>query len=166
MGLAEFLGRISGVNAIRKQLYKWQDKKTLAAYKIMMRSLKTVQKDEQTALLHKQAMQKKELARKVRALTSIEKREERAVENALIVESRIAARGRDNTIPAIPLDAEKTNSKTKALSQADKEKLEAKLETEFANAASGKTAQKKVDLEADFNAAAQPEEDEKEKSSG
>lgn len=165
-GLAEFLGRISGVNALRKQLHKWQDRKTLTAFKAMMQSLKTVQKDEQTALLHKQAMQKKDLARKVRALTSIEKREQRAVENALIAESRIAARGRDNTIPAIPLDAESSDSKTKALSQTDKEKLEAKLETEFTQAASGKTKQKKLDLEADFNAVAQPEEDEKEKSSG
>ena len=100
-GLAAFLGRISGVDAARRAIQRFQDRQRLKAQIEARQQLTREQEWQRRELQKQQALQAAELARQERALSQIDKKELYALEQTLIAEQRIAARGGSGKIPAI-----------------------------------------------------------------
>jgi len=163
-GLAAFLGRVSGIALIRKKLHRYQDKKRLRIYIAERGQLKRLQDAQRLALSRRQEMRTLDIQRRVRALAQIEQREKRSLEQSLRAETRIAARGGENRIPAIPLDLARSGKPilAKDMDYRGRQELERQLEEEFEQAASGRTKQKQIDLESEFTRAAKGRDEEKE----
>lgn len=166
-GLAAFLGRVTGVAAIRKQLQKFQDRQRVRAFVAQRDQLKDRQHEKQLELRQRQEMQRLEMARKVRALEAVAKRERAALEQALVAEARFAQRGGENRIPAVPFDLSKERSITlaKDLDQRDRHALEREMEEEFTAGATGKTRPAGIDLVDAFFRAAQDDQNEEKQGS-
>lgn len=101
-GLAAFLGRITGVEALRNLLHKRQDARALAAYGAQLLALKVAQ----TRALIDQEQQHRaealEQARREKALTRIERREIVALLRDLRASQRTLARGNsDGLMPTL-----------------------------------------------------------------
>ena len=97
-------------------------------------------------------MQALELARKQRALTHIDKRELRSLEESLRAEQRITARGGSDRMPAISIDIgpggrDAASSKTKG-------RYQSKFAQELAEAAAKGKQGRKIDLSKEFERAA------------
>ena len=166
-GLAEFLGQISGVNFVRHQLHKWQDSKRERTFKAAWQKLRQNHKQKQKHLTQKHELRVLNLERKLRALTAIEKRELNSLAQSLKRDARLAARSHKSRIPALMTDRHKSGENSKRLDSTDIERntSEDSLEEEFGRAASGKTRRKQIDLEGEFNRAADKQTDGEGKSS-
>ena len=103
-GLATFLGRVSGVALVTKKIQQHRDRKRLEAYKEKMSALKERQERERKDLKHRQTLKMLDLERKVRALDQVEKREQRSLEESLLKEVRIQARGGREQMPSLGLE--------------------------------------------------------------
>ena len=103
-GLAAFLGRVTGVELIRKKLHQHQDKKRLHAFLEERASLKETQRQERTELQRRQEMQGLDIQRKIRALEQVERKEMKSLEEALKQEARIHARGGRGRMPSLTLE--------------------------------------------------------------
>lgn len=117
-GLAEFLGRISGVNFIRRKLHHYQDAQHLRSHRQKQAALKYRQRQDDKTLSLRLSLQTKELERKVKALNKVEKRELQSLHKDHKREQRIVTRGRHNEMPSLEQIVEL--DKTKAC---DKDKV-------------------------------------------
>lgn len=102
-GLAEFLGRVSGIQLVRKKLHQYQDKKRLAAFVTEKNEQQDAQRRDLNALSARHTEQRLDFARRERALHSIEQRELKSLEEAQRSEQRISARGGRDRMPAMGL---------------------------------------------------------------
>ncbi|TQE99601.1 MAG: relaxase [Spiribacter salinus] len=101
-GLAAFLGRVSGVELARRKLEKFRDRQRHRAYLAAQAALKTDQREERQWLARRQRLQRADLARKLRALARLDKRERRSLEEAFARGERTEGRGGDTRMPALP----------------------------------------------------------------
>ncbi len=105
-GLAAFLGRVTGVELVRKKLHRYRDRKR---YQTFLKEKNQLQKrhDRQRAELQRRHdLQALDLARKLRAMDQIEKRELRSLEQSLFADQRVQARGGCEHMPAFSLAQE------------------------------------------------------------
>ncbi len=125
--------------------------------------LKERQDEELRVLEHRHELQSLDLARKLRALHQVEKREQRSLEESMLREVRVSERGGKNHAPSMGLKltprgrpAAPHKAKNRYTSEMAREK--------FSSSAKG-GAQKELDLHGDF-ARASGKEDSEGKSSG
>jgi len=100
-GLAEFLGRISGINLIRKKLHHFQDAQRFKTCHEKQPGLKVRQRQEGEALSLRLSLQTKELERKIKALNKVEKRELQSLLKEHKRDQRIEQRGKHNEMPSL-----------------------------------------------------------------
>lgn len=91
-GLAEFLGRITGVNLVRKKIHAYQDKKTHIAYKEQRDKIDQSQRQHKEELVQRHVLQRADAERKLRSLDKVERRENKSLALVLIREERIRER--------------------------------------------------------------------------
>ena len=103
-GLAAFLGRVSGVELIRKAVHRYQDRKRYRSWLKERNRLRQRQDRQRRELARRHEMQALDLQRKIRALGHIDKRELKSLEESLRAEQRIADRGGRDRMPAIRID--------------------------------------------------------------
>ncbi|MES9822810.1 MAG: relaxase/mobilization nuclease domain-containing protein [Candidatus Thiodiazotropha endolucinida] len=146
-GLAGFLGKVSGVELLKKQLHKYEDRKRLQRYREEREVLTISQEREHKALKRRHEMQLLDLRRKIRALEKIEKRELKSLEETLRREARIQGRGSRDHLPSLApvLKKSKEQSKEKARGAAREGR------EEFNVVASGT---KPIDLKKEFDVVA------------
>jgi hypothetical protein len=100
-GLAAFLGRVSGIEMIRKAVHRHQDAQRLKAYRADSRDLGARQAKETRALEGRQAIQAGETARKEAALAKVERRELAAFMRDQRTDQRIRDRGGEERMPSL-----------------------------------------------------------------
>ena len=105
-GLAAFLGRVSGVELIRKAVHRYQHRRRYRSYLKERNRLRQRQDRQRRELARRHEMQALDLQRKIRALGHIDKRELKSLEESLRAEQRIADRGGRGQMPAIRIDLE------------------------------------------------------------
>lgn len=107
-GLAEFLGRVTGVEALRALLHRRQDAKAFKAYREQLAGLLIAQTRERRALAHRHQAEVLELARREKALTRVDRREVVALLRDLRTAQRVLARGdSEGRMPSLALVATK-----------------------------------------------------------
>ena len=146
-GLAAFLGRVSGVELVRKKMRQYQDRKRYRTFLKEKVQLKERQERQRAGLQRRHNLQALDLARKDRALDQIDKRELRSLEESLRAELRIQTRGGRDQMPALTLEQKpKTRQRTRLSQQMEKASRPRKidLEEEFTRAASGKQGEGKA----------------------
>lgn len=117
-GLAEFLGRVSGINLLRKKVQRYHDKKRLREFLRKKYALKGQQEKGREALKQKQILQKRELERRDRALKQIEKREIKSLKTELARQQRIIDRSGLEHLPPITLGRAKSPERAGELTKA------------------------------------------------
>ena len=100
-GLAAFLGRISGVELIRKTLHRYEDGKRLKVYREHRAELKTRHAGEVRTLETRLNIQAQETGRKAAGLEKVERRELAAFMRDQRTEQRVRDRGGDDTLPSL-----------------------------------------------------------------
>lgn len=100
-GLAEFLGRISGINLIRKKLHHFQDAQRLKSYREKQAELKDKQRQDGATLALRLSLQTKEVERKLKVLNKVEKRELQSLLKEHKRDQRIEQRGKHNEMPSL-----------------------------------------------------------------
>lgn len=147
-GLASFLGRVTGIELLRKGLHNYQDRKRLKAFMVARDNLKLDQAQERLDLARRQEMQTLDMRRKLRALERVEKRELRSLEESMRREIRIQERGGREQMPsltiALPQDKKRERPQANTIPE------------RFGAAASGKG--KEVELFKDFDRASGADE--------
>ena len=103
-GLAAFLGRVTGVTAAIKLLHKRQDHKRFQAYLAGKGELADRQREEALLLQRAHEAAGHGIARKLRGLGKVEKRERASLETALLRQGREKARGGKAQMPSLGLD--------------------------------------------------------------
>jgi len=152
-GLAAFLGRVSGVELLKKQIQKFQDRKRLQRYQEDKGHIKATQDNERKAQKRRHEMQALDLQRKQRALEKVEKRELKSLEESLKKEIRIKQRGGREQMPSLAL-----NIKSAKKRRQDKAR---EMQEQFERAASGREEEKEIDLKKDFTKAASKDQTER-----
>lgn len=145
-GLAEFLGRVSGINHLRKKVQRYQDKKRLREYLLEKLKLKSKQEQEKEKLKQHQILQKRDLERQLRDLRKVDKREEKSLETELTREQRIMDRSGLYHLPPFAVDRTPSPREMGELSVEHntasgirtKIRHEGQLSAEFDHAAQGK----------------------------
>lgn len=102
-GLAAFLGKVTGVNLLREKWQRHQDHKRLEHYLERETALEARQQEELRILARQQDMRALDMARKVRVLDQLEKRERRSFEETMRKEIRVAQRGGRDQMPSLGL---------------------------------------------------------------
>lgn len=100
-GLAEFLGRVSGVNFLRHKLHHYQDAKRIRVYLDQHAQLKARQSQEAGTLAFRLKLQTLGLDRQAASLEKIDKRELSAFMRDQQQTQRIRARGKDGVMPSL-----------------------------------------------------------------
>lgn len=100
-GLAAFLGRVTGVEVIRRAVHRHQDGQRLKGYRAEASELKERQKQEARALEGRAAIQAHELARKESALGKVDQRELAAFMRDQRSAQRVLDRGEDGAMPSL-----------------------------------------------------------------
>ncbi|MEW8185643.1 MAG: relaxase/mobilization nuclease domain-containing protein [Candidatus Thiodiazotropha endolucinida] len=178
-GLAGFLARVTGMEAVRIKMHKYQDRKRLRAYLADRDTLKKQQAQKRTVLHRRQEMQTLDQQRKLRALDQVEKKEFTSLEESLKRDARIDERSGDNRMPALPYERKIPGRNAGRLDDEQAaeiglgkgaphdekefrqhEQLGDEAHHEFTDAAEGKIKQKPIDLQDAFNRAAKEEEEE------
>jgi hypothetical protein len=103
-GLAAFLGRVTGVDLIRRKLQQRQDKKRPHVYLEQRAGRKETQLEERTALQRRQEIHALNIQWKIRALEQVERKELKSLEESLKQQARIHARGGRNQMPSLGLE--------------------------------------------------------------
>lgn len=157
-GLAAFLGKVSGVELLKKRLQKYQERKRLQRYREERELLTISQASEYKALTRRHEMQLLDLQRKLRALEKVEKRELKSLKESMQREARIQDRGSRDHLPSLAPVLKKTKEKEK---EHVREAAEDARE-EFNAAASGRPRTRPTDLKNEFDLAAgnEPAEEE------
>jgi len=100
-GLAAFLGRISGIELIRKALHRYEDGKRLKVYREHRAELKIQHKNQAHALDLRLGLQAKEVGRKLAALEKVERRELASFMRHQRAEQRVRSRADDDGLPSL-----------------------------------------------------------------
>ena len=100
-GLPAFLGRVTGVEWVRKAVHRHQDAQRLRIFRAARGDLKARQQRELTTLDQRLRLQEGEVERKERALTRIDRRELAAFMRDQRKEQRVHARGGDAAMPSL-----------------------------------------------------------------
>ena len=100
-GLVAFLGRVSGIEYIRKILHRRDDAKRLSAYGEALQTLKTQQAIEAKALDTRLKLQTQEVSRKQAALEKIDKRELAAFMRDQRTVQRVRSRDGGDAMPSL-----------------------------------------------------------------
>lgn len=100
-GLAEFLGKVSGVNFLRHKLQHYQDARRIRSYLDQHSLLKTRQSQEAGTLAFRLKLQALGLDRQAASLEKIDKREISAFMRDQQQTQRIRARGKDGVMPSL-----------------------------------------------------------------
>lgn len=98
-GLAEFLGRISGVNLIRKKMHEHQDNKARQQFEKQRDELFKVQSQQLKEQDHSHKLKRADLERKLRGLDKVERRENKSLARSLLQEERIISRANITHMP-------------------------------------------------------------------
>jgi len=107
-GLAAFLGRVTGIEALRALLHRRQDAKAYKAYRDQLGALLRAQRQERAHLAHRHQAEVLELARREKALTRVDRREVVALLRDLRTAQRVLNRGdSEGRMPSLPLIATK-----------------------------------------------------------
>jgi len=91
-GLAAFLGRVTGVEAIRERVHRYQDVKRYQAYEARAEEVAERQRRETANLTRRHEMQALDMARSIRNLDKLDARERRSLQAGLERQRREAAR--------------------------------------------------------------------------
>jgi hypothetical protein len=102
-GLAAFLGRVTGVQAVLHTLHRHQDKKRYERYAEGQEVLGAAQRDERALQQRGHELKALDMQRQLRALSQVEQRELRALENDLLRQVRIKGRGHAEHMPGLSL---------------------------------------------------------------
>lgn len=151
-GLAAFLGRVTGIDLLRRKINHYQDRKRLQEYLAKLEKLKTEQDLQREALAQRQKLQVQNLQRQVRALDAIDRREQRALEESLMAEARTAGRNGTARIQAVPIP-----ETMRVL--LDRRQID-NIENEFSRTASGRTESKVPPVAEHFARSAKGRDDE------
>ncbi|HDS0957256.1 hypothetical protein PshuTeo2_09840 [Pseudomonas hunanensis] len=100
-GLADFLGKVSGVNFLRHKLQHYQDTKRLRAYLDQYAQLRARQAHEAATLALRLKLQGANIDRQRTSLEKVDKRELAAFMRDQQRARRIRARGKDGAMPAL-----------------------------------------------------------------
>ena len=101
-GLAEFLGRITGVALITQKVQQFRDATRYRAFLAQKKELAERQQREAAAFERKLALETLTMQRRLRALELVEQRERKSLEITLLKERRVEERERDRTPAASP----------------------------------------------------------------
>lgn len=100
-GLADFLGRITGVNLIRKKLHQLQDKVRYEHYQSQREDLKMQQRQDGGDLHRLQALQGLRMQGRISDFKKVVAKEKQAIEEMHKKESRISARAGGKDMPSL-----------------------------------------------------------------
>lgn len=103
-GLADFLGRITGINAIRRALHRAQDVAQFRAHRETRAKLVAGQDAARFQQAQRHSLQVHDIDRRGRALSQVEKRERESLEQSLVRKARTKRRGEDGRMPTLNLD--------------------------------------------------------------
>ncbi len=100
-GLAAFLGRVTGMNAVIHRVQRYKDAKKYLAFREEKQALAGTQRVASIALQRRQELQALDIARQVKALGLVERRERQALDVKRLREQRIIERQGHLHMPAI-----------------------------------------------------------------
>ncbi|CAH1652227.1 MULTISPECIES: relaxase/mobilization nuclease domain-containing protein [unclassified Chelatococcus] len=103
-GLAAFLGRVTGVSAIIHRVQRYKDAKRYLAFREIKQGLAAGQRVETALLQRRHEMQALDMKRQLTALTAVEARERKALEEKRVREQRLKDRAGHEHMPALALD--------------------------------------------------------------
>lgn len=103
IGLSAFLGRVSGVDLVRKKLHQYQDKKRHGAYVEGRKVLLTEQSQQRLSLKRIQEVKGYELQREKRSLQAKEQHELRSLTKAFELEQANRIRSGSEHMPGVQL---------------------------------------------------------------
>ncbi|WP_306169358.1 relaxase/mobilization nuclease domain-containing protein [Halomonas sp. MMSF_3323] len=101
-GLSAFLGRVTGIELMRKKLHAWHDRQRERAYRAERHALRERQAQERRALGWQQGLQSRDNQRRLKALARVERRELKSLNETFLRAENVAGRGADNQMPALP----------------------------------------------------------------
>lgn len=104
MGLAAFLGRVTGVSAIIHRVQRYKDAKRYLAFREAKQGLGTAQRAETALLQRRHELQALDMNRQLKALSAVEARERKAFEETIVREQRLKDRAGHEHMPALALD--------------------------------------------------------------
>lgn len=103
-GLAAFLGRVTGVSAIIHRVQRYKDAKRYIAFRESKQGLAAGQRVETALLQRRHELQALDMNRQLKALTSVEARERKALEEKRVREQRLKDRAGHEHMPALALE--------------------------------------------------------------
>jgi len=103
-GLAAFLGRVTGVSAIIHRVQRYKDAKRYLAFRESKQQLAAGQRVEAALLQRRHELQALDMNRQLSALTAVEARERKALEEKRVREQRLKDRAGHEHMPALALD--------------------------------------------------------------
>jgi hypothetical protein len=103
-GLAAFLGRVTGVSAIIHRVQRYKDAKRYLAFRESKHELAVGQRIESALLQRRHELQALDMNRQLKALTTVEARERKALEEKRVREQRLKDRAGHEHMPALALD--------------------------------------------------------------
>jgi hypothetical protein len=109
-GLAEFLGRASGVNFLRHKLERYQDAKRLRIHLDDRAQLKARQSQEARALALRLKLQSAAIDRQYRSLEKVDEREIASFMRDQQCAQRVRVRGQDGVMPLTNLSPERRHT--------------------------------------------------------
>lgn len=103
-GLAAFLGRVTGVSAIIHRVQRYKDAKRYLAFRESKQGLAAGQRVETGLLQRRHELQALDMNRQLKALTAVEARERKALEEKRVREQRVKHRAGHEHMPALALE--------------------------------------------------------------
>lgn len=103
-GLAAFLGRVTGVSAIIHRVQRYKDAKRYIAFRESKQGLAAGQRIETALLQRRHELQALDMNRQLKALTAVEARERKALEEKRVREQRLKDRAGHEHMPALALE--------------------------------------------------------------
>ncbi|MBM6395292.1 relaxase/mobilization nuclease domain-containing protein [Ochrobactrum anthropi] len=103
-GLAAFLGRVTGVTAIINRVQRYKDAQRYLALRESEQELAAGQRVETALLQRRHELQALDMNRQLKALTALEARERKALEEKRVREQRLKDRAGHEHMPALALE--------------------------------------------------------------
>lgn len=103
-GLAAFLGRVTGMSAIIHRVQRYKDAQRYLAFRQSKQGLAAGQRVEAALLQRRHELQALDMNRQLTALTAVEARERKALEETRVREQRLKDRAGHEHMPALVLD--------------------------------------------------------------
>ncbi|MEZ5551518.1 MAG: relaxase/mobilization nuclease domain-containing protein [Pseudomonadales bacterium] len=100
-GLADFLGKVTGINVVRQKLHDHQDRKRRRQFAQVMQIKREAHRDEQVRLTQRHGLQTLDLDRQFRALAQVQARERKTMEIAIRKDGRIDRRAGKARVPEV-----------------------------------------------------------------